>query len=94
MVKSYNALGPQVTSAEMNVHVINDSTFQADIYRAVLNEALEAGVTDISFWGFTDKYAYTWLPGEKPLMFDEMYRPKDAFYAVHAALRDFVGKPH
>ncbi|KAF3031197.1 hypothetical protein E8E11_000400 [Didymella keratinophila] len=92
MVKSYNALGLEVTIAEMDVHVLNNNTLQADIYRAVLNEALEAGVTDISFWGFTDKHAYTWLPGAKPLMFDELYRPKDAFYAVHAALRDFVGK--
>lgn len=94
MVKSYNALGLEVTIAEMDVHVSNNNTLQADIYSAVLNEALNAGITDISFWGFTDKHAYTWLPGAKPLMFDETYHPKSAFYAVHAALRGFVGKPY
>ncbi|PSK36692.1 hypothetical protein B9Z65_1875 [Elsinoe australis] len=75
MVEAYNALGLEVAIAEMHVHVYN-STLQADIYGAVVREALDAGITDISFWGFTDKHAYTWLPGAKPLMFDEDYNPK------------------
>lgn len=68
MVKSYNALGLEVTIAEMDVHTLN-TTVQSDIYGAVIREALDAGITDISFWGFTDKHLYTWLPGAKPLMF-------------------------
>ena len=68
---------------------IDDAQEQAETWM-VIKEALEAGITDISFWGFTDKHAYTWVPGAKPLMFDENYKPKGAFYATHSALEDFV----
>ena len=90
MVASYQALGLEVAIAEMDVHTYN-ATSQTDIYGAVIDEALNAGINDISFWGFTDKHAYTWLPGAKPLMFDETYHPKSAFYATHTALTNFVG---
>lgn len=89
MVNSYKSLGLEVTIAEMDIHTLN-ATLQTNIYGAVIKEALHAGITDISFWGFTDKHAYTWLPGAKPLMFTESYNPKGAFYAVHNALANFV----
>ncbi|KAH7043321.1 glycosyl hydrolase family 10 protein [Macrophomina phaseolina] len=92
MVNSYRALGLETSIAELDVHTLN-ATLQTDIYGAVIDEALKAGITDISFWGFTDKHAYTWLPGAKPLMFNETYYPKGAFYATHTALTDFVTEP-
>ncbi|RYC78349.1 hypothetical protein BFJ63_vAg18776 [Fusarium oxysporum f. sp. narcissi] len=92
MTESYNALGLEVSIAELDVHTLN-ATLQTEIYGAVIEEALAAGITDISFWGFTDKHAYTWLKGAKPLMFDERYKPKGAFYATHDALMKFVNKP-
>lgn len=92
MVESYKALGLEVTIAELDVHTLN-VTLQTEIYGAVVEEALNAGITDISFWGFTDKHAFTWLPGAKPLMFDEDYNPKGAFYATHTALANFVSAP-
>ncbi|KAH7416721.1 glycoside hydrolase superfamily [Cadophora sp. MPI-SDFR-AT-0126] len=75
IVNSYKALGLEITISEMDVHTLN-ATLQTDIYSAVIKEALNAGVADISFWGFTDKHAYTWLPGAKPLMFTECYEPR------------------
>ncbi|CAG7978089.1 unnamed protein product [Penicillium nalgiovense] len=92
IVESYKALGLEVTIAEMDVHTL-DTALETDIYGAVVDEALKAGITDISFWGFTDKHAYTWLPGAKPLMFDECYNAKGAFYATHTALANFVSAP-
>ncbi|KAL4893330.1 glycoside hydrolase [Aspergillus ambiguus] len=89
MVDSYRALGLEVSIAEMDVHTLN-TTLQTDIYNAVIREALDAGITDISFWGFTDKHLYTWIKGAKPLMFDEHYNPKGAFYATHTALTTFI----
>ncbi|KAK5128679.1 hypothetical protein LTR85_000012 [Meristemomyces frigidus] len=89
IVESYRALGLEVAISEMDVHTLN-VTLQRDIYGAVVREALEAGITDISFWGFTDKHAYTWLPGAEPLMFTANYTAKGAFYATHTALADFV----
>ncbi|KAB8267832.1 glycoside hydrolase superfamily [Aspergillus minisclerotigenes] len=88
MVDSYKALGLEVSIAEMDVHTLN-TTLQTDIYSTIVSEALDAGITDISFWGFTDKHAYTWVKGAKPLMFDEYYNPKGAFYATHTALASF-----
>ncbi|KAL4916331.1 glycosyl hydrolase family 10 protein [Aspergillus aurantiobrunneus] len=92
MVHSYKALGLEVSIAEMDVHTLN-ATLQTDIYHAVIDEALNAGFTDISFWGFTDKHRYTWIEGTKPLLFDEYYNPKGAFYAAHTALATFVNGP-
>jgi GH35 family endo-1,4-beta-xylanase len=89
MVNSYEALGLEVAIAEMDVHTLNN-TLETEIYGSVISEALSAGITDISFWGFTDKHAYTWVPGAKPLMFDEKYKPKAEFYATHSALAEFV----
>ncbi|MFI0446503.1 endo-1,4-beta-xylanase [Actinomadura sp. 6N118] len=91
IVKSYKALGLQVAITEMDVHLTplpNNGEYgnQAEIYGNIVNEALDAGVRDISFWGFTDKHAYTWVPGAKPLMFDEQYRPKPAFFATWTAV--------
>ncbi|KXG53404.1 Glycoside hydrolase, superfamily [Penicillium griseofulvum] len=91
MVNYYNALGLEVTIAEMDVHTLNNA-LETDIYGAVITEALDAGITEISFWGFTDKHAYTWLEGAKPLMFDQCYKPKSEFYATHAALSKFVNR--
>ncbi|KAG8668334.1 hypothetical protein FPOAC2_07620 [Fusarium poae] len=89
MVNSYKALGLEVSIAELDVHTYN-ATQQADIYGNVIKEALDAGINDISFWGFTDKHSYTWLPGSKPLMFNETYQPKGAFFSTHDALANFV----
>lgn len=89
IVDSYKALGLEVTIAEMDVHTLN-AALQTQIYGDVIDEALHAGITDISFWGFTDKHAYTWVPGAKLLMFDENYNAKGPFYATDAALKDFV----
>jgi GH35 family endo-1,4-beta-xylanase len=92
MVDSYKNLGLEVSIAEMDVHTLNN-TLETEIYSSVINEALHAGITDISFWGFTDKHLYTWVPGTKPLMFDECYNPKSGFYATHAALENFAYLP-
>ena len=89
MVNSYHALGLEVAITELDVHTY-DSAQQAQIYGDVVAEALAAGVDDISTWGFTDKHAFTWLPGAKPLMFDEQYQPKPAYFAVLKSLSDFV----
>ena len=89
IVNSYTALGLEVAVTEMDVHTY-DAAQQAQIYSDVIAESLAAGVKDISFWGFTDKHLYTWLPGAKPLLFDEEYNPKSAYFGLLGALRSFV----
>lgn len=87
----FHAQGLTVSIAELDVHTLDPVT-QAQIYGDVVSEALDAGIRDISTWGFTDKHMYTWLPGAKPLMFDEYYQPKPAYFAVRDALRAYVCK--
>lgn len=89
IVNSYKALGLETAITELDVHTY-DPVSQAQIYGDIVTEALKAGVKDINTWGFTDEHAYTWLPGAKPLMFDENFNPKPAYYAVHDALHAFV----
>lgn len=89
MVDYFRALDLEVSIAELDVHTYDPVT-QAQIYGDVVSEALAAGITEISFWGFTDKHLYTWLPGAKPLIFDEYYNPKPAYFAVRDALRAHV----
>jgi endo-1,4-beta-xylanase len=89
IVNDYKALGLEVAITELDVHTY-DPISQAKIYGDVVAEALAAGITDISVWGFTDKHLYTWLPGAKPTMFDEEFNPKPAYFAVRDALQDFV----
>ncbi|KRF21800.1 hypothetical protein ASG95_20405 [Phycicoccus sp. Soil803] len=91
MADHFHAEGLAVSISELDVHTLDPVT-QAQIYGDVVSEALNAGIRDISTWGFTDKHLYTWLPGAKPLMFDENYNAKPAYFAVRDALRTYVGK--
>jgi endo-1,4-beta-xylanase len=81
IVEEYRALGLEVAITEMDAHN-HDNVTQAQIYGDYLAEAVAAGVTDISFWGFTDKHTWTWMPGSKPHMFDVNIDPKPSFYAT------------
>ena len=91
MTNFFHGLGLEVSIAELDVHTY-DPVSQAQIYGDIVTEALNAGIKEISVWGFTDKHLYTWLPGAKPLMFDENYNPKPAYFAVRDALRNYVEK--
>lgn len=91
MTNYFRALGLEVSIAELDAHTLDPVT-QAQIYGDVVTEALNAGITEISVWGFTDKHLWTWLPGAKPCIFDENYNPKPAYFAVRDALRNFVEK--
>jgi endo-1,4-beta-xylanase len=88
IVEEYRALGLEVAITEMDVHN-HDNVTQAQVYGDYIAEALAAGITDISFWGFTDKHTWTWQPGSKPHMFDANIDPKPSFYATLDALTNF-----
>ncbi|KAL2212367.1 glycoside hydrolase [Sarocladium strictum] len=86
-----NVTDPDEMRHEIEDHITTVMRrYKGKMDRQVISEALDAGITDISFWGLTDKYLYTWVPGAKPTMFDENYRPKGAYYATHDALSNFV----
>lgn len=92
-----NALGLQVHITEMDVRTPGAQRTpealerQAQVYRGALETCLQAeACTAFLMWGITDKY--TWIRSffgpedAAPLIFDENYQPKPAYFALAAAL--------
>lgn len=67
---------------------------QRDKYRELLRCVFSCpAVEGCTFWGFTDKHS--WIHAkfgpDKPLLFDEQYRPKPAYHGCCDAIVDVVG---
>ncbi len=103
IIKAINSYGLPAYITEMDVNmkdVVGEDRFkkQADIYRTVVQAALDAGVKSIAFWTPGDKYS--WIetsttynrrsPNANPTMFNDDLTPKDAFYAVLEVLKAFA----
>jgi GH35 family endo-1,4-beta-xylanase len=62
---------------------------QRKIYHDVIAACLkERNFTDITFWNFTDKYSWIdlFFGADDPLLFDEEFQPKPAYWGVLDAL--------
>ncbi len=90
------ALGLVVTISEMDVRIRDvpgPLSARLDVQKSVYKSIVDVCVTEprcdgVTFWGFTD--AYSWIDrqfgADDPLLFDEQYSPKPAFYGVWEAL--------
>jgi GH35 family endo-1,4-beta-xylanase len=90
-------LGLLVNLSEMDVQIRNlpgDTAHrfqrQREVYREVVGLcATQPRCDAVTFWGFTD--AHSWIDSfvgpDDPLLFDEQYRAKPAFFGVEDALR-------
>jgi endo-1,4-beta-xylanase len=95
-MRRFADLGLLVNISEMDVRIRDvPGPLQArlDVQKSVYKSIVEVCVTEprchaVTFWGFTD--AYSWIDGQfgpdDPLLFDEQYAPKPAFYGVMDAL--------
>jgi endo-1,4-beta-xylanase len=63
---------------------------QAEVYTRVLGAALDAGVTEISFWTLTDD-GTGHAPGSQPALFTDPAHPKPAYYAVRDLFKQRAG---
>lgn len=54
-------------------------------YYNVVKTALDAGVKFISLWGLRDNNDPGWRLGQSPLLFDENYKKKPAYYGIQKA---------
>lgn len=94
-------LGVYITELDVNLFGLRGSkeekwAKQAEIYRDVVEAALESGVCkSITTWGLSDKYSWLLLPefqilggGEAPLLFDDDFNPKPAYFAVRDVLQE------
>lgn len=89
-------LGLLVNISEMDVRIRDvPGTLQArlevqkSVYKSIVGVCVAEPRCDaVTFWGFTD--AYSWIDNQfgpdDPLLFDEQYAPKPAFYGVLEAL--------
>jgi len=96
-IKRLGALGLEVHVTELDVAIqdiqgteAEKLAEQARIYREVLETCLsQPACKAFVMWGFTD--AHTWIPWftkhpDAPLIFDAMYQPKPAYFAMREAL--------
>jgi endo-1,4-beta-xylanase len=87
----FAALGLEIHITELDVSLASadgDLQLQADLYRGVVETCLAVpACRDITVFGFTDRYAWDELGDAAPLLFDESYAAKPAFFAVQSALR-------
>ena len=93
-IRRLGNLGLRVNLSEMDVRVSKlppelRQTAQRQIYHDVLAAALtEPAFDGIWLWGFTDRH--TWVThfyyDDEPLVFDEDYRRKEAYYGMREAL--------
>ncbi len=92
-MKRLTALGLEVQITEMDVKIQDDSrpmqarlSVEAQIYHDMLGTCLAvAQCTAFVMWGFTDRHS--WIPAatghsDAPLIFDALYQPKPAYYAL------------
>jgi endo-1,4-beta-xylanase len=101
-MNKFGALGVRVYITELDVdlgstHGTREErySYQAQIYRDIMDACLESGVCDgLSTWGVAD--SLSWITGTNPpnnneptgdpLMFDRDFNPKPAYFAVRNAL--------
>ncbi|MBN2738026.1 MAG: endo-1,4-beta-xylanase [Spirochaetales bacterium] len=88
-------LGLEIWITEMDVRInpmpsITELENQAEIYRQIVTKVMaEPACKVLQFCGITDRYS--WVPSTfpetgAPLLWDDEYEPKPAYYAVHDVL--------
>lgn len=95
-VRTFTDLGLHVEITEMDVPMLGGGAdaldLQAEIVQEVVGACLAVPLCDaVTFWGFTD--LHTWIdgtfgPGYRPLLFDEAYERKPAYFALRHALQE------
>lgn len=94
-LQRFRELGLAIHFTEVDMGIKNPITDaarqeQADEYANRTRIALDAGVSALMFWGFTDRHS--WIPSftkgefDEPLLFDREYQPKPAYEAVRHEL--------
>ncbi len=84
-------LGLDIYITEFDVSMSSNDELeqQAEVYRRSLEICLaQPRCKAMQSWGFTDRYS--WRSSNNPLLFDDKYQAKPAYYAWQRTLRDFL----
>lgn len=97
-VRRFAGLGLEVEITELDVTLTSRDPSQLDLQRRVYHDVFAGclaapGCTGVTVWGITDRF--TWISNffqvdGAPLLFDEDYAPKPAYFGVRDALLEKV----
>ena len=88
--RRFAELGVEIWITELDVAMdgVPDLERQAEVYRRVTEICLDQpACRALQTWGFTDRYS--WRSGFVPLILDDAYRPKPAYYALQRTLAEY-----
>ena len=89
-IRRYRDLGLEVIITELDIAQLDPTapdaaSRQAEEYGALVNAALsQSNCHAVTLWGISDPDSWR---ANKPLLYDDAMNPKEAFHAVHAAVR-------
>lgn len=89
-IRRYQDLGLEVIITELDIAQLDPTapdaaSRQAEEYGALVNAALsQPNCPSVTLWGISDPDSWR---ANKPLLYDADMNPKEAFHAVHAAVR-------
>lgn len=89
-IRRYRDLGLEVIITELDIAQLDPTapdaaSRQAEEYGALVNAALsQSNCPAVTLWGISDPDSWR---ANKPLLYDDAMNPKEAFHAVHAAVR-------
>jgi endo-1,4-beta-xylanase len=94
-MERFGALGLHVYITELDVSLATASgteaeklELQANIYADVLDVCLSVpACRSYTVFGFSDRYGWDELGDATPLIFDDSYRPKPAYFAIQSTLQ-------
>lgn len=89
-LKSFLNAGFEVQITELDATNKGDQDLSNYLY-TILKQVMQlkkngAKITGLTIWGLADDV--TWIKGEKPLLFSNIYTPKTAYYGVLQAFKD------
>ncbi len=91
-LERFARLGLEIHITEMDVRLVGGQPqaerleAQARVYQEVLQVCLRQPRCKVfTLWGFTD--AYSWRAASEPLIFDDRYQPKPAYFALQRTLQ-------
>lgn len=92
-IKQYKALGLEVYITEVDLgdkaknYTTSKAEKQKQQYKLMTKAIVEGGANWICYWGVKDNWNQFWRYNEKPLLFDENFNPKPAYYGVQEGLQ-------